>query len=89
MTGGRGSWPVLCPNNSQATGYHRPEMPGGGSLVAANYVLRCRQADGLTTVMPNSNVYLEQLSGHKEVRFDLRKFPNHRVSGKKLHASST
>ena len=25
--------------------------------------------------MPNSNVYLEQLSGHKEVRFDLRKFP--------------
>ena len=26
-------------------------------------------------VMPNSNVYLEQLSGHKEVRFDLRKFP--------------
>ena len=24
--------------------------------------------------MPNSNVYLEQLSGHKEVRFDLRKF---------------
>jgi tripartite-type tricarboxylate transporter receptor subunit TctC len=24
--------------------------------------------------MPNSNTYLEQLSGHKEVRFDLRKF---------------
>jgi len=50
-------------------------MPGGGSLVAANYVYGVAKPDGLTTVMPNSNVYLEQLSGHKEVRFDLRKFP--------------
>jgi tripartite-type tricarboxylate transporter receptor subunit TctC len=50
-------------------------MPGGGSLVAANYVYGVARPDGLTTVMPNSNVYLEQLSGHKEVRFDLRKFP--------------
>jgi hypothetical protein len=43
--------------------------------VALNYVYGVVKADGLTTVMPNSNVYLEQLSGHKEVRFDLRKFP--------------
>ena len=50
-------------------------MPGGGSLVAANYVYGVAKPDGLTMVMPNSNVYLEQLSGHKEVRFDLRKFP--------------
>jgi tripartite-type tricarboxylate transporter receptor subunit TctC len=50
-------------------------MPGAGSLVALNYVYGVVKADGLTTVMPNSNVYLEQLSGHKEVRFDLRKFP--------------
>ncbi|HEY3165770.1 MAG TPA: tripartite tricarboxylate transporter substrate-binding protein, partial [Candidatus Binatia bacterium] len=50
-------------------------MPGGGSLVAANYVYGVAKPDGLTTLMPNSNVYLEQLSGHKEVRFDLRKFP--------------
>ena len=50
-------------------------MPGAGSLVALNYVYGVVKPDGLTTVMPNSNVYLEQLSGHKEVRFDLRKFP--------------
>ena len=50
-------------------------MPGAGSLVAMNYVSGVAKPDGLTTVMPNSNVYLEQLSGHKEVRFDLRKFP--------------
>src|SRR5262245_23084359 len=49
-------------------------MPGAGSLVALNYVYGVAKPDGLTTVMPNSNVYIEQLSGHKEVRFDLRKF---------------
>lgn len=49
-------------------------MPGGGSLVAMNYVSGVAKPDGLAAVMPNSNVYLEQLSGHKEVRFDLRKF---------------
>ena len=49
-------------------------MPGAGSLVALNYVNGVAKPDGLATVMPNSNVYLEQLSGHKEVRFDLRKF---------------
>ena len=48
-------------------------MPGGGSLVATNYVYGVAKPDGLTVVMPNSNTYLEQLSGHKEVRFDLRK----------------
>jgi tripartite-type tricarboxylate transporter receptor subunit TctC len=49
-------------------------MPGAGSLVAANYVSGVAKPDGLTLLMPNSNTYLEQLSGHKEVRFDLRKF---------------
>ena len=49
-------------------------MPGAGSLVATNYVSGVVKPDGLTLLMPNSNTYLEQLSGHKEVRFDLRKF---------------
>jgi hypothetical protein len=49
-------------------------MPGAGSLVATNYVYSVSKPDGLTLLMPNSNTYLEQLSGHKEVRFDLRKF---------------
>jgi len=48
-------------------------MPGGGSLVATNYVYGVAKPDGLTVVMPNSNTYLEQLSGHNEVRFDLRR----------------
>jgi tripartite-type tricarboxylate transporter receptor subunit TctC len=49
-------------------------MPGGGSLIATNYVFGVSKPDGLTLLMPNSNTYLEQISGHKEVRFDLRKF---------------
>ncbi len=48
-------------------------MAGAGSLVATNYVYGIAKPDGLTLLMPNSNTYLEQLSGHKEVRFDLRK----------------
>jgi tripartite-type tricarboxylate transporter receptor subunit TctC len=49
-------------------------MAGGGSLTATNYVYGVAKPDGLTAVMPNSNIYLDQLSGNKEVRFDLRKF---------------
>jgi tripartite-type tricarboxylate transporter receptor subunit TctC len=48
-------------------------MAGAGSLVATNYVYGIAKPDGLTLLMPNSNTYLEQLSGHQEVRFDLRK----------------
>jgi hypothetical protein len=35
--------------------------------------------------MPNSNTYLEQLSGHKEVRFDLQVFGD-RLAGEKFYA---
>ena len=49
-------------------------MPGAGSMIAANHVYAVAKPDGLTVVMPNSNIYLDQLSGRKEVQFDLRKF---------------
>lgn len=49
-------------------------MPGAGSVIAANFVYSVAKPDGLTVVMPNSNIYLDQLAGHKEVRFDVRKF---------------
>ncbi|MBI4522709.1 MAG: hypothetical protein HY695_02725 [Deltaproteobacteria bacterium] len=49
-------------------------MPGAGSLVAANYVYNVAKPDGLTVVTPNNSIYLEQLVGRKEVQFDLRKF---------------
>ncbi|HXG52487.1 MAG TPA: tripartite tricarboxylate transporter substrate binding protein [candidate division Zixibacteria bacterium] len=49
-------------------------MPGAGSVTAANYVWSVAKPDGLTLLAPHNNVYLSQLSGQKEVRFDLVKF---------------
>jgi tripartite-type tricarboxylate transporter receptor subunit TctC len=48
-------------------------MPGGGSLVATNYVYNVTKPDGLTLGMPNQLVYMGQLVGDKEVRFDIQK----------------
>jgi tripartite-type tricarboxylate transporter receptor subunit TctC len=49
-------------------------MPGAGSVTAANYVWGVAKPDGLTLLAPHNNVYLSQLSGQKEVQFDLAKF---------------
>src|SRR5262245_46204426 len=48
-------------------------MPGGGSLVATNYVYNVAKLDGLTLGMPNQLVYMGQLVGDKEARFDMQK----------------
>ncbi len=49
-------------------------MPGASSVTAANYVWGVAKPDGLTLLAPHNNVYLSQLSGQKEVQFDLPKF---------------
>jgi tripartite-type tricarboxylate transporter receptor subunit TctC len=49
-------------------------MPGAGSIVATNYVYNVAKADGLTVGMPNPGIYLDQLVGRSEVKFDVRKF---------------
>ena len=49
-------------------------MPGASSVTAANYVWGIAKPDGLTILAPHNNVYLAQLSGQKEVQFDLPKF---------------
>ncbi len=49
-------------------------MPGAASAIAANYVWSVAKPDGLTLLMPHNNLYLSQLSGQKEVKFDLTKF---------------
>src|SRR5437016_530908 len=48
-------------------------MPGAGSLSATNYVYGVAKPDGLTLGMPGSGIYLDQLLGHKEAMFDVRK----------------
>jgi len=49
-------------------------MPGAGSLVAANYVYTQAKPDGLTMGMPVDSFYMDQVVGRKEVRFDAKKF---------------
>jgi tripartite-type tricarboxylate transporter receptor subunit TctC len=49
-------------------------MPGGGSLMATNYVYGVAKPDGLTLGMPNQSVYMAQVVGDKEARFDAPKF---------------
>ena len=49
-------------------------MPGAGSLTAANYVYNVAKPDGLTLGIVQYNIYMDQLVGRKEVQFDVRKF---------------
>src|SRR5262245_54848930 len=45
-------------------------MPGGGSLTAANYVYSVAKPDGLTLGAVTAPIYFAQLLGRKEVQFD-------------------
>ena len=42
-------------------------------MIAMNHIYGVAKADGLTLGMPNYGVYLDQLAGRKEVRFDVTK----------------
>jgi tripartite-type tricarboxylate transporter receptor subunit TctC len=49
-------------------------MPGGGSMIAANYLSGVAKPDGLTIGMFQTHMYLQQLVQTPEVKFDVRKF---------------
>lgn len=49
-------------------------MPGAASVIATNYVYSVAKPDGLTLGMPSANIYMDQLVGRKEAKFDVRKF---------------
>ncbi|TMB71481.1 MAG: hypothetical protein E6J54_12075 [Deltaproteobacteria bacterium] len=49
-------------------------MPGGGSIVAANFLHGVAKPDGLTIASINPALYFNQLAGRKEVQFDWAKF---------------
>ena len=49
-------------------------MPGGGSMIAANYIYTVAKADGLTIGTVGPSLYIEQLMGRKEVQYDWAKF---------------
>jgi len=49
-------------------------MPGAGSIVAANHVYNIAKPDGMTLGMVNQAIYTDQLLGAKEIKFDWPKF---------------
>jgi tripartite-type tricarboxylate transporter receptor subunit TctC len=49
-------------------------MPGASSVIAANYVYNITKPDGLTLLVPINSLYLDQIVGRNEVKFDVRKF---------------
>jgi tripartite-type tricarboxylate transporter receptor subunit TctC len=49
-------------------------MPGAGSLIAANHLYRVAKPDGLTVVKFNGSLMLGQVLGQPGVEFDARKF---------------
>ncbi len=49
-------------------------MPGAGTMIAANHVFNIAKPDGLTLGSVSPALYYAQLTGSKEVRFDWPKF---------------
>jgi tripartite-type tricarboxylate transporter receptor subunit TctC len=49
-------------------------MPGAGSITAANYLSNLAKPDGLTLGSISAALYFDQLIGRKEVNFDWAKF---------------
>ena len=49
-------------------------MPGGGSIIATNYLYGVAKPDGLTLGQTSASLYFQQLIGRREVQFDWRNF---------------
>jgi tripartite-type tricarboxylate transporter receptor subunit TctC len=49
-------------------------MPGAGTVIAANHVYNIAKPDGLTLGLVNPAIYVDQLLGAKEIKFDWPKF---------------
>lgn len=49
-------------------------MPGAGSMVAANYVYEVAKPDALTIAMVGRELYLAEIGGVPELKVDFRKF---------------
>jgi tripartite-type tricarboxylate transporter receptor subunit TctC len=49
-------------------------MPGAGHIIAANYVYNIAKPDGLTLAGTLATLYIDQLTGRPEVKYDWAKF---------------
>jgi len=64
-------WPKYIPGNPDIVVQN---MPGGSTMIAANYVYGVAKPDGLTLASIAPALYFDQLIGRKEVQFDWTKF---------------
>ncbi len=64
-------WGKHIPGNP---GFIVQNMPGAGSLIAANHLYNLAKPDGLTITSIIPAIYFNQLAGRKEVQFDYSKF---------------
>jgi tripartite-type tricarboxylate transporter receptor subunit TctC len=64
-------WGKHIPGNP---GFIVQNMPGAGSLIAANHLYNVARPDGLTITSIIPAIYFNQLAGRKEVQFDYAKF---------------
>jgi len=79
---GRRPFRYLCADDRDAYGkeyswqskYCVQNMTGAGHIVAANFVYTVAKPDGLTLLAPNPNLYIDQLIGRAEIKFDWAKF---------------
>jgi tripartite-type tricarboxylate transporter receptor subunit TctC len=62
--------PHLARNIPGSPGIVVQNMPGGGTVIAANYVYNIAKPDALTIGLVNPAIYIDQLLGAKEVKFD-------------------
>ena len=49
-------------------------MPGAGTVIAANHIYNIAKPDGLTLGLVNPAIYVDQLLASKEIKFDWPKF---------------
>jgi tripartite-type tricarboxylate transporter receptor subunit TctC len=49
-------------------------MPGAASVIAANYLYNVAKPDGLTLGLINPAIYIDQLLGAREVKYDWKQF---------------
>ena len=64
-------WGKHIPGNP---GFVVQNIPGAGSLIAANHLYGVAKPDGLTITSIIPAIYFNQLAGRQEVRFDYAKF---------------
>src|SRR3990170_6405561 len=67
---GRFIAPHLSRNIPGAPDIVAQNMPGAGTQIAANHIYSIAKPDGLTIGLVNPGIYIDQLLGAKEVKFD-------------------